>query len=53
LLNLVLLFALVTLAIMAEAGHRGGDQSRRDPPGDGRNLPTDPNTGISTSLKQS
>jgi len=50
-LNLVLLFALITLAIMAETGHRGGLINHPEIRVPTDILPTDPNTGISPALE--
>ncbi len=50
-LNVVLLFAFVTLAIMAETGHRGGLINHAEIRLATDILPTDPNLGISTSLE--
>jgi uncharacterized membrane protein len=50
-LNLVLLFAFITLGIMTETGHRGGLINHAEIRTAADVLPTDTNTGISTSLE--
>ena len=50
-LNLVLLFAFVTLAIMTETGHRGGLINHPEIRTATDILPTDDNAGISMSLE--
>ena len=50
-LNLVLLFAVVTLAVMTETGHRGGLINHPEIVLATDNLRTDANTGISASLE--
>jgi hypothetical protein len=50
-LNLVLLFALITLAIMAETGHRGGLINHPEIRTAADILPTDANAGISATLE--
>ncbi len=50
-LNLVLLFAFVTLAVMTETGHRGGLINHPEIVLATDNLRTDVNTGISASLE--
>jgi uncharacterized membrane protein len=50
-LNLVLLFAFVTLGIMAETGHRGGLINHPEVRLATDILPTDPNVGISNTLE--
>jgi hypothetical protein len=52
-LGLVLLFALVTLGIMIETGHRGGLINHPEIVLGTDNLPTDANAGISTTLETS
>jgi uncharacterized membrane protein len=51
LLYAVLSFAIVTLAIMTETGHRGGLINHPEIRTAADILPTDPNTGISASLE--
>jgi uncharacterized membrane protein len=50
-LGLVLLFAVVTLAIMAETGHRGGQINHPEIRVASEILPTDPTAGISPKLE--
>jgi uncharacterized membrane protein len=50
-LLLVLAFALVTLAIMAETGHRGGQINHPEIRVPGDVLPTDPAAGISPAIE--
>jgi len=50
-LNLVLLFAVITLGIMAETGHRGGLINHPEIRTAADVLPTDPSVGLSTSLE--
>jgi uncharacterized membrane protein len=50
-LTLVLLFAVVTLAIMTETGHRGGQINHPEIRVATEILPTDPTVGISTALE--
>jgi uncharacterized membrane protein len=50
-LTLVLLFAVVTLAIMAETGHRGGQINHPEIRVATDILPTDPKAGISSALE--
>ena len=50
-LNLVLLFALVTLGIMAETGHRGGLINHPEIVLATDTMPTDANAGISMTLE--
>jgi uncharacterized membrane protein len=50
-LGLVLLFAVVTLAIMAETGHRGGQINHPEIRVPGEILPSDPSAGISPALE--
>jgi uncharacterized membrane protein len=50
-LGLVLLFAVVTLAIMAETGHRGGQINHPEIRVASEILPTDPTAGISPMLE--
>jgi uncharacterized membrane protein len=50
-LSLVLLFAVVTLAIMAETGHRGGQINRPEIRIATDILPTDSKAGISSALE--
>jgi hypothetical protein len=50
-LTLVLLFAVVTLGIMTETGHRGGLINHPEIRVATDILPTDPTTGISTSVE--
>jgi uncharacterized membrane protein/uncharacterized membrane protein (GlpM family) len=50
-LRLVLLFAVVTLGIMTETGHRGGLINHPDIRTAADVLPTNPDAGISTSLE--
>ena len=50
-LYLILLFAVVTLAIMTETGHRGGLINHPEIVTASDTLPTDPMTGISVSLE--
>jgi len=50
-LNLVLLFAVVTLGIMAETGHRGGLINHPEIRMATDIMPTDPNAGITTALE--
>jgi uncharacterized membrane protein len=50
-LGLVLLFAVVTLAIMAETGHRGGQINHPEIRVASDILPTDPTAGISPMLE--
>jgi hypothetical protein len=50
-LTLVLLFAVVTLGIMTETGHRGGQINHPEIRVATEILPTDPTVGISTALE--
>jgi uncharacterized membrane protein len=50
-LTLVLLLAIVTLGIMAETGHRGGQINHPEIRLASEALPTDPTAGISTALE--
>ena len=50
-LTLVLLFAVVTLGIMTETGHRGGQINHPEIRVATEILPTDPNAGISTAIE--
>jgi uncharacterized membrane protein len=50
-LNLVLLFAVITLGIMAETGHRGGQINHPEIRVATETLPTDPATGVSTAVE--
>jgi uncharacterized membrane protein len=50
-LTLVLLFAVVTLGIMAETGHRGGQINHPEIRLATETLPTDPSVGISVALE--
>ena len=50
-LSLVLLFAVVTLAIMAETGHRGGQINHPEIRVATDILPTDPKAGLSSALE--
>jgi uncharacterized membrane protein len=50
-LYLVLAFALITLAIMAETGHRGGQINHPEIRVPGDVLPTDPAAGISPAIE--
>jgi uncharacterized membrane protein len=50
-LYLVLLFAIITLAIMAETGHRGGQINHPEIRVASDVLPTDPTAGISPELE--
>jgi hypothetical protein len=50
-LNLVLAFAVVTLGIMAETGHRGGQINHPEIRVATEMLPTDPTVGISTAIE--
>jgi uncharacterized membrane protein len=50
-LYLVLLFAVVTLAIMTETGHLGGQINHPEIRQAAEALPTDPNAGMSMSLE--
>ncbi len=50
-LNLVLLFAVVTLGIMAETGHRGGQINHPEIRLATEMLPSDPKAGISAALE--
>jgi uncharacterized membrane protein len=50
-LTLVLLFAVVTLGIMTETGHRGGQINHPEIRLATEILPTDPNAGISTAIE--
>jgi uncharacterized membrane protein len=50
-LTLVLLFAVVTLGIMTETGHRGGQINHPEIRMASEMLPTDPDAGISTALE--
>jgi uncharacterized membrane protein len=50
-LTLVLVFAVVTLAIMTETGHRGGQINHPEIRVATEILPTDPTAGISTALE--
>jgi hypothetical protein len=50
-LTLVLLFAVVTLGIMTETGHRGGQINHPEIRVATEILPTDPTAGISTALE--
>jgi uncharacterized membrane protein len=50
-LTLVLLFAVVTLGIMTETGHRGGQINHPEIRMATDILPTDPDAGISTALE--
>jgi len=50
-LTLVLVFAVVTLAIMTETGHRGGQINHPEICVATEILPTDPTVGISTALE--
>ncbi|HLH96365.1 MAG TPA: DUF2231 domain-containing protein [Xanthobacteraceae bacterium] len=50
-LTLVLLFALATLAIMTETGHRGGLINHPEIRTAGDVLPSDPNAGISMGIE--
>ncbi len=50
-LNLILLFAVVTLAIMTETGHRGGLINHPEIVTASDSLPADPTTGISVALE--
>jgi uncharacterized membrane protein len=50
-LYLVLAFALVTLAIMAETGHRGGQINHPEIRVPGDILPTDPKLGLSANVE--
>ncbi|HMA72091.1 MAG TPA: DUF2231 domain-containing protein [Xanthobacteraceae bacterium] len=50
-LYLVLLFAIITLAIMAETGHRGGQINHPEIRVPTDVLPTDPTAGISQSIE--
>jgi len=50
-LTLILLFAVVTLGIMAETGHRGGQINHPEIRLPTEILPTDPKAGISTAVE--
>jgi uncharacterized membrane protein len=50
-LNLVMVFAVVTLGIMAETGHRGGQINHPEIRVATEILPTDPQAGISTAIE--
>jgi uncharacterized membrane protein len=50
-LGLVLLFAVVTLGIMTETGHRGGQINHPEIRLASEVLPTDPDAGISTAIE--
>jgi uncharacterized membrane protein len=50
-LALVLLFAVVTLGIMTETGHRGGQINHPEIRMASEMLPTDPDAGISTAVE--
>jgi uncharacterized membrane protein len=50
-LTLVLLFAVVTLGIMAETGHRGGQINHPEIRVATEILPTDPTAGITTAIE--
>ena len=50
-LTLVMLFAVVTLGIMAETGHRGGQINHPEIRVATEILPTDPTVGISTAIE--
>ena len=50
-LNLVLIFAIITLAIMAETGHRGGQINHPEIRVPTDVLPTDPTAGVSPALE--
>jgi len=50
-LTLVMVFAVVTLAIMTETGHRGGQINHPEIRVATEILPTDPNAGISTAFE--
>ncbi len=50
-LNLVLVFAIVTLAIMTETGHRGGQINHPEIRVASEILPTDPQAGISAAIE--
>jgi len=50
-LNLVLVFAVITLGIMTETGHRGGLINHPEIRLAGDVLPTDPDVGISTGIE--
>ena len=50
-LYLILLFAVVTLAIMTETGHRGGLINHPEIVTAADSLPTDPTTGVSVALE--
>jgi uncharacterized membrane protein len=50
-LNFVLVFAVITLAIMTETGHRGGQINHPEIRVATEILPTDPTAGISTALE--
>jgi uncharacterized membrane protein len=50
-LYLILVFAIITLGIMAETGHRGGQINHAEIRVPTDILPTDPNTGLSANLE--
>jgi hypothetical protein len=50
-LNLVMVFAVVTLGIMTETGHRGGQINHPEIRVASEILPTDPTIGISSSIE--
>src|SRR5438477_290436 len=50
-LYLVLIFAIITLCIMAETGHRGGQINHQEIHVATDVLPTDPNAGLSPALE--
>src|SRR5258708_27214156 len=50
-LTLILVFAVVTLAVMAETGHRGGQINHPEIRVATEALPTDPTAGVSTAVE--